>query len=207
MRPGWGKRWSRRCWGQTVHHVHHGDGHHHGHREHHRHDRVRRGTRHGLRHGHDLRRHGIHRRHDRVPRHDHGKHTVAVELDVDLLLALALTLGLGTLAGHVGLLLFFAAQSLALGELLAAALVGLADVLGGEAELLLGLLNKVGSVGLAPVLWLGLGLVLALSSVSDGILLFSLGNGIASYFVLELSVAVVSAPAVSSLLLLLTVTC
>jgi hypothetical protein len=69
-----------------------------------------------------------------------SKHTVAIELDVDLLLALALTLGLGTLAGHE-LLLFLTAQSLALGELLAATLVGLADVLGGKAKLLLGLLD------------------------------------------------------------------
>jgi hypothetical protein len=65
---------------------------------------------------------------------------------MDLLLTLALTLSLSTLAGDVGLLFFLTGQSLAFGELLAAALVGLTDVLGGKGELLLGLLNKVGSV-------------------------------------------------------------
>ena len=136
-----------------------------------------------------------------------SKHAVAIELDVDLLLALALTLGLGTLAGHVGLLLFLTGQSLAFGELLAATLVGLADVLGGEGELLLSLLDEVGSVGLAPVFRLRLGLVLALGSIGDSVLLFGLGDGLASLLVLELGVAVVAAPAVSSLLLVLAVVC
>jgi hypothetical protein len=132
-----------------------------------------------------------------------SEHTVAIELDVDLLLALAFTLGLGILSGHENFFLFLAGQSLALGELLAAALVGLTDVLGGQAELLLGLLNKVGGVGLAPVFGLSLGLVLALGGVSDSLLLLGLGDSFAGLLVLELGVAVVSAPTMSSLLLLL----
>jgi hypothetical protein len=136
-----------------------------------------------------------------------SEHTVAIELDVDLLLALAFTLSLGVLSGHENLLLLFAGQSLALGELLAAALVGLADVLGGQAELLLSLLNKVGGVGLAPVFGFRLGLVLALGGVSDSLLLLGLGDGVAGLLVLELGVAVVSAPAMSSLLLLLAAVC
>jgi hypothetical protein len=111
-----------------------------------------------------------------------SKHAVAVELDVDLFLALALTLGLGSLAGHVSLLLF-TGQSLALGELLAATLVGLANVLSGKGELLLGLLNEVGSIRHALVLRLRLGLVLCLSSIGNGVLLFGLGNGLASLLV------------------------
>jgi hypothetical protein len=136
-----------------------------------------------------------------------SEHTVAIELDVDLLLALAFTLGLGILSGHEHFLLFLAGQSLALGELLAAALVGLADVLGGQAELLLSLLNQVGGVGLAPIFGLRLGLVLALGSVSDSLLLLGFGDGFAGLLVLELGVAIVSAPAVGSLLLLLAVVC
>lgn len=136
-----------------------------------------------------------------------GEHTIAIELDVDLFLALTFTLGLGSLAGHVGLLLFLTGHSLALGEFLAATLVGLADVLSSKGKLLLSLLNKVGSVGLAPVFRLRLGLVLGLSSISDSVLLFGLCNGLASFLVFELSVAVVAAPAVSSLLLLLAVAC
>jgi hypothetical protein len=136
-----------------------------------------------------------------------SEHAVTIELDVDLLLALALTLGLGTLAGHVGLLLFLTGQGLALGELLAAALVGLADVLGSKGELLLGLLDEVGGVGLALVFRLGLGLVLALGGISYGVLLLGLGDGLSGLLVFELSVAVVSTPAVRSLLLLLAVVC
>jgi hypothetical protein len=132
-----------------------------------------------------------------------SKHAVAIELDVNFLLALALTLGLATLAGHVGLLLFFTGQGLALGELLAAALVGLADVLGGEGELLLGLLDEVGGIGLAPVFGLRLGLVLALGRIGDSVLLLGLGDLLTGYLILELSVAVVSTPTVSSLLLVL----
>jgi hypothetical protein len=135
-----------------------------------------------------------------------SEHAVTVELDVDLLLALAFTLSLGSGAGHVGLLLL-AGQCLALGELLAATLVGLANVLGTKGELLLGLLDKVGGVRNALVLGLGLRLVLGFSGISDSFLLFGLGNGIASDLVFELSVAVVSAPAVSGLLLLLAVGC
>jgi hypothetical protein len=57
---------------------------------------------------------------------------LVIELDdLSLLLALTLTLGLASGSGHVGVLLF-AGDGLALRELLRAALVGLADVLGGE---------------------------------------------------------------------------
>jgi hypothetical protein len=135
-----------------------------------------------------------------------SEHTVTVELDVDLLLALAFTLGLGLLAGHE-LLLLLTGQGLALRELLAGALVGLADVLGGKTELLLGLLNKVGGVRLAPVFRLRLGLVLALGGISDSVLLLSLGDSVTGLLVFELSVAVICAPAVSGLLLLLTAIC
>jgi hypothetical protein len=57
---------------------------------------------------------------------------LVIELDdLSLLLALTLTLGLASGSGHVGVLLL-AGDGLALRELLRAALVGLADVLGGE---------------------------------------------------------------------------
>tara|TARA_R110002003_G_scaffold1005_4_gene21997 strand:- start:2251 stop:2910 length:660 start_codon:yes stop_codon:yes gene_type:complete len=105
-----------------------------------------------------------------------SEHAVTVELDMDLLLALTLTLSLGSLTGDVGLLLFLTGQSLALRELLAATLVGLANVLGSKGELLLSLLNEVGGVGLALVFRLRLGLVLALGSIGDSILLFGLGD-------------------------------
>jgi hypothetical protein len=122
---------------------------------------------------------------------------------VDLLLASAFTLGLASWAGHEVLLLL-AGQSGALGELLAAALVGLADVLGSKGKLLLGLLGKVGGVGLAPVLRLGLGVVLSLSVLSDGLLLLSLGDLLTSLLISQLGVTVSGAPAVGSLLLVLT---
>jgi hypothetical protein len=116
---------------------------------------------------------------------------------VDLLLAGALTLGLALGTGHEVFLLL-TGESSALGELLAAALVGLADVLGGKRELPLGQLGEVSGVRLALVLRLGLSGVLSI--LLDGVLLFSLGNGLASLLVSELSVAIVSAPAVCGLL-------
>lgn len=123
---------------------------------------------------------------------------------MDLLLAGALALGLALGTGHEVFLLLTGEGS-ALRELLAAALVGLADVLGGKRELPLGQLGEVGSVGLALVLRLGLGGVL--SVLLDGVLLFSLGNGLASLLVSELSVAVVSAPAVCGLLVVVAENC
>jgi hypothetical protein len=123
---------------------------------------------------------------------------------VDLLLAGALALGLALGTGHEVFLLLTGEGS-ALRELLAAALVGLADVLGGQGELLLGLLDQVGGVGLAVVFRLGLGLVLGLGSVGDSLLLFSLSNGITGLLIGKLSVTVVATPAVGSLLLVLAV--
>lgn len=123
---------------------------------------------------------------------------------MDLLLAGALALGLALGTGHEVFLLLTGEGS-ALRELLAAALVGLADVLGGKRELPLGQLGEVGGVGLALVLRLGLGGVL--SVLLDGVLLFGLGNGLASLLVSELSVAVVSAPAVCGLLVVVAENC
>jgi hypothetical protein len=103
--------------------------------------------------------------------------------------------------------LFLTAEGSALGKLRAGALVGLADVLGGKRELLLSQLREVGGVRLAPVLGLGLGVVLCLSVLLDSLLLFGLRDGLASLLVSQLSVAVVSAPTVSGLLLVLTRNC
>lgn len=123
---------------------------------------------------------------------------------MNLLLAGAFALGLGSGTGHEVFLLL-ARDGSALRELLAASLVGLADVLGSERELLLGLLGKVSGVGLALVLGLRLDSVLSLSVLGDGLLLLGLGDLVTSLLVCELGIAVVTAPAVSSLLLVLTV--
>jgi hypothetical protein len=133
-----------------------------------------------------------------------SEHAVTVKLDVDLLLALALTLGLATGTGHEVLLL--TGNGGALGELLAAALVGLAEALLTELQLLLCELSKVGSVRLGVVLGLGLS-GLSLGVLLDGILLLSLGNGLASLLVSELGVAVVTTPAVSCLLVAVAGSC
>lgn len=76
-----------------------------------------------------------------------------------------------------------------------AALVGLTNLVVAKAELLLGLLGKVVGVGDALVLGLGGlgGLVLGTSFVA-------LSDGLASLLVLQLGVALVGAPALSSLL-------
>lgn len=126
-----------------------------------------------------------------------SEHAVTVELDVDLLLAGALALGLAAGASHVGLLLL-GFESLAL-ELLLGAFVGLADVRGSESALLLSLLSEVGSVRLALVF--GLGLSGVLSSVGGSVLGLGLSDSLTGLLVSELSVAVVSSPSVSGLLL------
>ena len=133
-----------------------------------------------------------------------SEHAVTIELDVDLLLALALTLGLARRAGHEVLLL--AGNGGTLRELLAAALVGLAEALLAKLQLLFGKLSKVGDVGLGVVLGLGLS-SLGLGVLLDGILLLGLGDGLASLLISELSVAVVAAPAVSSLLVAVAGSC
>jgi len=89
----------------------------------------------------------------------------------------------------------------ALGELLAASLVGLADVLRAKGELLLSQLGEVGGVGLALVFRLGLGF--SLSILLDSIFLFSLSYGLASLLISQLGVTIVSAPAVCGLLVVL----
>lgn len=119
---------------------------------------------------------------------------------MNLLLARTFALGLA-LSTSDEVFLLVAGERGALGELLGATLVGLANVLGGKRKLLLGQLSKVGSVGLALVLRLGLGL--GLGVFPDGILLFSLSNGFTSLLISQLGVAVLSAPAVSSLLVVL----
>jgi hypothetical protein len=132
-----------------------------------------------------------------------SKHTVTVELDANLLLAGTLTLGLASGSGHEVLLVVLG-DGLAFGELGAGAFVGLTDV-GGTRELLLSQLGEVDVVGLALVFRLGLGL--SLSVLLDSLLLVGLSDGLASLFVGQLGVAVVSAPAVSSLLLVLADDC
>lgn len=129
-----------------------------------------------------------------------GEHTVAVKLDVNLLLALALTLGLSSGSGEEVLLL--ALDLGTLGELLGAALVGLAEVLLAKLQLLLSQLGEVGSVGLGVVLRLGLG-GLSLSIILDGLLLLLLGDGLTGLLVSKLGLASLGTPAVSSLLLVL----
>jgi hypothetical protein len=124
---------------------------------------------------------------------------------VDLLLTGTLALSLALLGGHEVLLLL-AAESFTFGELGAAALVGLADVLGGERELLLSLLGEVGGVRHALVLGLGLG-GLGLSILLEGLLLLRLGNGLTGLLVSQLGVAVIATPAVSGLLLVVTGKC
>jgi hypothetical protein len=123
---------------------------------------------------------------------------------VNLLLALALTLGLAAGSGEEVLLL--AGDLGALGEVLGAALVGLAQVLLTEVQLLLSQLGEVGSVGLGVVLGLGLS-SLSLGILLDGLLLLLLGDGLTGLLVSKLGLASLGTPAVSSLLLVLTVDC
>lgn len=130
-----------------------------------------------------------------------SKHAVTIELDVDLLLALTLTLSLA--AGTSEEVLLLAGDLGALGEVLGAALVGLAEVLLTELELLLSQLGEVGSVGLGVVL--GLGLSLSLGVLLDGLLLLLLSDGLTGLLVSEFGLAGLGTPAVSSLLLVLTV--
>lgn len=81
-----------------------------------------------------------------------------------------------------------------------AALVGLADLeVAVETSPLLGLLGEVFGVGDALVL--GLGGLLASGVLSKGFLLLRLGNGLAGLLVLQLSLALGSAPGSGSLLL------
>lgn len=128
---------------------------------------------------------------------------MSVELDKGLLLALTCTLSLAARACNVGILLLFAGDGGALGELLRAALVGLANIL-CDSELLLSKLGKVGVVGLGFVLRLGLSLRLSVaSSIGGSLLLFLLGNSFTSGFVSQLSRAIIATPAMSSLLLVL----
>lgn len=131
-----------------------------------------------------------------------GEHALAVELNVDLLLALTLTLGLATRAGEEVLLLTLDLG--ALGEVLSAALVGLANVLLTKAQLLLSQLSEVGSVGLGVVLGLGLSGG-SLGILLDGILLLLLGDGLTGLLVSKLGLASLGAPAVSGLLLVLAI--
>lgn len=129
-----------------------------------------------------------------------SEHALAIKLNVNLLLALALTLGLAAGAGEEVLLL--ALNLGALGEVLGAALVGLADVLLAKLQLLLSQLGEVGSIGLGVVLALGLS-SLSLSILLDGVLLLLLGDGLTGLLVSKLGLASLGAPAVGSLLLVL----
>ena len=131
-----------------------------------------------------------------------SEHTLAIKLDVNLLLALALTLGLA--AGGSEEVLLLASDLGALGEVLGAALVGLAQVLLTEVQLLLSQLGEVGDVGLGVVLGLGLS-SLSLGILLDGLLLLLLGDGLTGLLISKLGLASLGTPAVSSLLLVLTV--
>lgn len=96
---------------------------------------------------------------------------------------------------------------LALGELGRASLVGLADVL-GDGELLLSELGKVLLVGLGLVLGLlDSGVGIGGGVLSDGLLLVLLGNGLSGVLVGKLGVAVLSAPTVSYLLVVIAKSC
>jgi len=55
-----------------------------------------------------------------------------IEFDELLLLALTFALGLASRSSNIGFLIIITSDSLALGELLGATLVGFADVLGGQ---------------------------------------------------------------------------
>lgn len=126
---------------------------------------------------------------------------VAVELDKGLLLALAGALGLLVGGGNVALLLLLAGDGGALGELLGRALVGLADLgLLAQLELLLGELSEVLLVRLALVFGLLLLGDVGGGVLGDGLLLVLLGDGLAGGLVGELGIAVVAAPAVGYLL-------
>jgi len=129
------------------------------------------------------------------------EHALAVKLDVNLLLALALTLGLA--AGGSEKVLLLAGDLGALGEVLGAALVGLAQVLLTEVQLLLSQLGEVGDVGLGVVLGLSLS-SLSLGILLDGLLLLLLGDGLTGLLISKLGLASLGTPAVSSLLLVLT---
>jgi hypothetical protein len=123
---------------------------------------------------------------------------------VNLLLALALTLGLA--AGGSEEVLLLAGDLGALGEVLGAALVGLAQVLLTEVQLLLSQLGEVGDVGLGVVLGLSLS-SLSLGILLDGLLLLLLGDGLTGLLISKLGLTSLGTPAVSSLLLVLTVDC
>lgn len=127
------------------------------------------------------------------------QHAVTIELYVDLLLAGAFTLSL-TGGGGYEILLALTVKRGTLGEVLAAALVGLADVLSGKRGLL-SLLGKVGSVRLAPILRLGLRVVLGLGVFSHSLFFLGLGHLFASLLVSQFGISIVSTPAVSNLLL------
>jgi hypothetical protein len=118
---------------------------------------------------------------------------------------LALTLLLaGRSSNVIGTLLL--SDGLALGELLGAALVGLAYIGGGKGTLLLSLLGKVLSIGHGLVFRLGLcgglGRGFLGRSLDSGcvFLLVLLGNGLASLLVSPLGVTIGGTPALSSLL-------
>lgn len=123
---------------------------------------------------------------------------------MDLLLALALTLGLAGGSGEEVLLLTLDLGTL--GELLGAALVGLAEVLLAKLQLLLSQLGKVGGVGLGVVLGLGLS-GLSLGVLLNGLLLLLLGDGLTGLLVSKLGLASLGTPAVGGLLLVLAVIC
>jgi hypothetical protein len=127
-----------------------------------------------------------------------------IELDELLGLALTLALVLASGSGDEYLLLVVAGNGFALGEFLGAALVGLADVLGSKRQFLLGELGEVGSIRLGLLLLFSSGSLLR-SRLSGLILLILLGNSLASLLVGPLGVAVLSTPAMGSLLLMLAV--
>jgi hypothetical protein len=134
--------------------------------------------------------------------------TLTVKLNDVLLLALALALSLSSGSSEEDSLLLGALDLGSFRELLLAALVGLADVLGGEAQFLLGLLSKIGGVGDGLVLGFRLSSGLSGSgSLRNGILLFVFGDSLTSHLVCEFGVAVLTSPALCGLLGVLSASC
>ena len=126
----------------------------------------------------------------------------------NLLLLFTEASSLAAAAGHVLLLIRVAGECLALWELLAGALVGLADVV-GDGELLRGLLLEIVVVALGLDLWLGWLSILAVlwwwHARVEALGLLGLCDGLASLLVGELGLTSLSTPAMSCLLWVLTI--
>lgn len=132
-------------------------------------------------------------------------------INSSLLLLLPETSSLALAGSHEVLLIVLAGEGLALGELLAGALVGLADgQVTTELQLLLGDLGEMLLVGLGLHLGLG-GLLWLLGGGWDAgveaLGLFGFGDGFAGFLVCELGFARLAAPGVRSLLCVVAIMC